>query len=422
MELSVRRPSQSAVPHATDPGAEATSNVHHALPPADEGCQHGSHSSAASSAPSRYCSHRNHRDRRHVSDDATVPCCIPKVASGATVEPTMQLTIVGCQLGWSKFCRNCRAASCLPRPCLCRCWERTRDPNRQLHQRMVHPEERPGHRHCYCWRWCRWSCHAFDPAGITEQSRLPLGKLDGRKPQTHMLIRIQTLRIVAAIIVGLSAPLLFLVKPRLPVFAARISPPVDISFLRHRLFWILQVFNIVQALGYFLPLNYLPSIAEAAGLSSTLGSITILLVNTGLVPGCVVVGALVDRFDVTAVTSAVSALAAVAVFVALGLSVLIVPLYIFSTLYRLTASTYSTNWGGVIKEIQKQHDRTDASLVFGLLAAGRGIGSIVSGPLSEALLANSATGQTAASSAYETQYSPVIIFAGTTAAIGGCSC
>lgn len=232
---------------------------------------------------------------------------------------------------------------------------------------------------------------------------------------------LQTLRVVAAIIVVLSAPLIFLLKPRLPVSATHVSPRLDVSFLRKPLFWTFEIFNTVQALGYFLPVNYLPSIAENFGLSATLGSLTVLMVNLGLVFGCVGVGSLVDRFDVTTVMLVVGAISSIAVFCILGFTTYTAPLYVFSLMYGMSAGAYSTNWGGMIKEIQKVDDRTDANLVFGLLAAGRGVGSIISGPLSESLLADGKIWRDSASSAYASEYGPIIIFSGCTALVGGFS-
>ncbi|SMR60092.1 unnamed protein product [Zymoseptoria tritici ST99CH_3D1] len=212
-----------------------------------------------------------------------------------------------------------------------------------------------------------------------------------------------TLRIVATIIVTLSLPLLFLMKPRLPISATYVSPRVDLSFLQSRLFWIFQLFNTIQALGYFLPVNYLPSIAEELGLSPTLGSLTVLLVNLGMIFGCLAVGSLVDRFDVTTVLLGVSTISGFTVFAILGLSIVTAPLFIFSIMYGLTAGTYSTHWGGMIRELQKKHDGTDANLVFGLFALGRGVGSIISGPLSESLVASGKIWHYSATSTYVKQ-------------------
>ncbi|KAI7213780.1 putative MFS monocarboxylate transporter [Hortaea werneckii] len=228
-----------------------------------------------------------------------------------------------------------------------------------------------------------------------------------------------TLRIIAAIIVVFSSPILFLLKPRLPVSATHVAAPMDLSFLRDGFFWTLQLFNTVQALGYFLPNNYLPTIAQSLGLGRTLGSLTVLIVNFGAIFGCVGVGALVDRFDVTLVLFAQGLLASVAVIVVLGLTTNIAPLFIFSLMYGLTAAAYSTAWGGIIHELQRKNENTDANIVFGLLALGRGVGSIISGPLSEALVTNSPGIQEAATSAYTSKYGSIIIFTGCTALAGG---
>lgn len=208
-------------------------------------------------------------------------------------------------------------------------------------------------------------------------------------------------------------------KPRLPISATYVSPRVDLSFLQSRLFWIFQLFNTIQALGYFLPVNYLPSIAEELGLSPTLGSLTVLLVNLGMIFGCLAVGSLVDRFDVTTVLLGVSTISGFTVFAILGLSIVTAPLFIFSIMYGLTAGTYSTHWGGMIRELQKKHDGTDANLVFGLFALGRGVGSIISGPLSESLVASGKIWHDSATSTYVSEYGPIVIFSGCTACAGG---
>lgn len=68
--------------------------------------------------------------------------------------------------------------------------------------------------------------------------------------------------------------------------------------------------------------------------------------------------------------------------------------------------------------MKKIDDRAEAGLVFGLLAAGRGIGSVGSGPLSEALLSNRPwVGD--AFLGYGTGYGGLIVFTGVSAMLGG---
>lgn len=214
---------------------------------------------------------------------------------------------------------------------------------------------------------------------------------------------------------------LFFLKPRLPLPTASASRPVDPSFLRSSTFWVLQVFNIIQGMGYFLPSNYLPTYVQSLGLSSQLGSLTLVMINLASVLGCISVGALVDRLDVTTVIAAISFAAATAILAIWGVSTSLAPLYVFSLSYGLTAGAYSSSWTGMIKRVQASCDSADANIVFGCLAAGRGVGSIVSGPLSEALIAAGGSLQESGSLAYGSEFGSLIVFTGCTALVGGFS-
>lgn len=68
--------------------------------------------------------------------------------------------------------------------------------------------------------------------------------------------------------------------------------------------------------------------------------------------------------------------------------------------------------------MKKADDRAEAGLIFGLLAAGRGIGSVVSGPLSEALLSERPWAGDAILG-YGTGYGALIVFTGVSAMLGG---
>ena len=229
----------------------------------------------------------------------------------------------------------------------------------------------------------------------------------------------QTLRLVAAIITVFTVPYILLVRPRVPVSATSTVAPLDTSFLRTKYFWATQFCNVVQAMGYFLPINYLPSMAESLGLGSTTGSLTILLLNLSAFFGCIGTGALLDRFDVVIILAALSLLSAASIFGVLGFTNSTAPLFVFSALYGLLAAPFSTSWGGTIKELQKFHAGTDANFVFGLLAFGRGVGSLISGPLSSSLVSSSVSWNESFQNLYGSEYRNVVIFAGCTAIGGG---
>ena len=230
-----------------------------------------------------------------------------------------------------------------------------------------------------------------------------------------------TLRAVACAIVVLMGPLLVFVKPRLPIPAASAARRIDVGFLRTPLFWVLQIFNIMQGTGYFLPTNYLPTYAQSIGLSTRLGSLALVLVNLASVFGCILVGALVDRVDITKIVLCTGGAAAIAIFAIWGVSTSLAPLYIFGLLYGLIAGSYSTAWAGMIKDVQRQSTTADANVVLGFFCAGRGLGATVSGPLSEALIAGGTALRDKAGLGYGSQYGTLIIFSGCTALAGGFS-
>jgi hypothetical protein len=79
----------------------------------------------------------------------------------------------------------------------------------------------------------------------------------------------------------------------------------------------------------------------------------------------------------------------------------------------------------VITQIKRDSSPSlDTGLVFGLLAGGRGIGNVISGPLSTVLLQSGSLGDSSGLSGntgYETQYGTLILFTGITALFGGWS-
>ena len=228
------------------------------------------------------------------------------------------------------------------------------------------------------------------------------------------------LRAWAVVLVVVSTPLLYFVKPRLPISMASRHRRFDFRFLRTPTFWMLQAGNILEGLGYFIPSIYLPTYAQSLGLSSVSGTLIVTLINTASIFGVIVLGSLIDKLHVTTVIFISTVGATTSVLLCWGLATSLPTLCIFSLLYGLFAGGFSTTWTGIIKEVQKRERGADAGMVFGLLAAGRGIGSVISGPLSEALIGPK-WWQGQASLGYGTGYGILIVFTGVTAALGGTS-
>ncbi len=225
-----------------------------------------------------------------------------------------------------------------------------------------------------------------------------------------------TLRVCSLSFVALTFPVLFFFKPRLPLSQATQSRGFDMSFWTCSRFLILQSGNIFQSLGYFLPAIYMPTYARSLGASAIEGTLTIILINAASSFGNLCMGAAVDRFQVVncALTSALGS--SIGIFLLWGLSSSLAPLYIFCIIYGGFAGCVSSMYSAIIRDTKEKRRGADSGMIFACLSAGKGVGYMVSGPLSEALLR---AGSWHAEKAYGTQYGALITFTGVTALLGG---
>ncbi|KAK1987241.1 major facilitator superfamily transporter [Colletotrichum cereale] len=237
-----------------------------------------------------------------------------------------------------------------------------------------------------------------------------------------------TLRLWSGLLFALTAPLAFSIKPRLPVSQTTMTharPFSNLGFMLSRPFALHQVANVVEALGFFLPGIYLPSYAQSVlGASAYASALPILLVNVASVFGCVAMGTLVDRISAPSCLMLASAGATAGTFLAWGFSSNLGVLYVFCIVYGLFAGSYTSAWPGIMKVVvdhERERERgVDPSMVFGMLCAGRGIGNVISGPLSEALI-KGAPWKGEAGFGYGSGYGTLIVFTGVTALMGGAS-
>ncbi|KAG8532711.1 uncharacterized protein KY384_002588 [Bacidia gigantensis] len=215
----------------------------------------------------------------------------------------------------------------------------------------------------------------------------------------------------------MAGPLLFFVKARIPVSRSTYPRRVSFAFLKSSSFWVLEIGNILQGMGFFMPNIYLPTYARTIGLSSVDGALTVALFNTTSVFGTIIIGSLTDHFHVTSVILIATVGATASVFLFWGFSGSLPLLCIFSLIYGLFGGGYSSTWSGITQEIRKQDEKAELGVVFGLLAAGRGVGSVISGPLSEALVAGRPWSGEAALG-YGSGFGPLIVFTGISMILG----
>ena len=233
---------------------------------------------------------------------------------------------------------------------------------------------------------------------------------------THYGFR-TTLRCYACGLAVIAFPLLYFVKPRLPLSQAYAVRRVDLSFFQSRAFWIPQVGNTLQGLGYFLPAFYLPTYAQDMGLSETNGTMLVALTNAAGVVGAVTVGAMIDRLHFSNVIAICSLGSVIAVFLLWGFAISLPVLVMFSLLYGFFAGSFSSTWSGIVKEVQKKERGVNTGIVIGFLAAGRGVGAVVSGPLGAALF-EARSWEGSARWGYGTGYGALMVFTGCSAAAG----
>jgi MFS family permease len=213
-------------------------------------------------------------------------------------------------------------------------------------------------------------------------------------------------------------PLLYFLRPRLPTSAISHSPRYGLGFLKSPSFWFLQAGVVVESLGYFLPSIYLPTFAAHLGLSPATGSLLVALLNGAAVFATIIMGMLIDRFHVTTVILLSTIGATASVFLLWGLSTALPLLVVFSIMYGFFAGGFVSTNAGIIKLVKRCDHSADVGMMLGVTSAGRGVGSVLSGPLSEALLKSEAwKGKTG----YGSGYGELIVFTGITAAVGGMS-
>ncbi|GAW14682.1 hypothetical protein ANO14919_040850 [Xylariales sp. No.14919] len=210
-----------------------------------------------------------------------------------------------------------------------------------------------------------------------------------------------TLRIIAVAQVVLLAPVLPFVKPRVASSSSE-TTGTEVDFLRQPTFWLLMASNIFQGFAYYIPFLYLPTFASLVGLSPRVGALLLAALNFSSTVGQVGFGHLSDRTNnIFILVFATTFVSAVASFFVWGYAQSLAPLLVYAILFGLFAGSYVVFWPK-FSLISK-----DPLTLYGLYAFGKGIGNVVTGPITARLLA------TNASSSYGLgTYKNVIIYTG----------
>ena len=216
-----------------------------------------------------------------------------------------------------------------------------------------------------------------------------------------------TLRAIAVGLFVLTGPLIPAFKGRLPESEANGPGRTDWTFLETPLFWIYSASNLAMGLGYFFPSLHLPSYASLNGLSSAQGALILAVMSVSQVLGQFSFGYLSDLklpLNVFAISSTL--VAAVALLACWGLAQTFNVMIVLGIIYGFFAAGYTALWGRMGMAISSEPTATFTA--FGLLNFGKGVGNVLAGPISGALLSR----QVDIGDYGTGRYEPVILFSG----------
>lgn len=194
-----------------------------------------------------------------------------------------------------------------------------------------------------------------------------------------------TLRAFAIALVVMTGPVLPMLKGRLPVAQSSARPRMDTFFLRKPLFCFFTASVLLQGLGYFYATLYLPSYASSLGYSPNVGALLLALFSFSQVPGQIFVGYLSDnRASVEWLAFLAPLVSAIAILTLWGLAHSLPPLITFSLLYGFFGGGYVVLWAKMGMEVSDEP--TGALVTFGIFAFLKGVGNVITGPISAALV------------------------------------
>ncbi|KAF2723406.1 putative MFS monocarboxylate transporter [Polychaeton citri CBS 116435] len=221
--------------------------------------------------------------------------------------------------------------------------------------------------------------------------------------------------VVVAVLMGSAIPFL---RPRTPIPASSALRPIDFSYLAHLPFWLFAASVVLQGLGFFLPTLWLPIFATSIGLPSFAGPLALALYNLAACVGNLVQGWLCDRFHVTVAILIATLGSMVACFVLWGLTTSQPMLYLFAILWGVSAGGFGANWTGCVSAIRDSgHAGLEVGPFIAFMGAAKGVGAVISGPLSERLLQMQPW--KGAGYVYGTNYGILVVFTGVCATLGG---
>ena len=194
-----------------------------------------------------------------------------------------------------------------------------------------------------------------------------------------------TLRAIAVMLVMATGPLIPMLKGRLPWTNQNISLRTDWSWIKLPQFWIYTVSNLLMGLGYFFPSLYLPSYATSMGMSAVQGAMLLTVMSISQVLGQFTFGYLSDfRMPLDILITVSVSFASTATFSSWGVAQSLAPLIVFAMFYGFFGGGYTALWGRMVTAVSDEPTAHQA--MFSVFNFGKGVGNVLAGPISAALL------------------------------------
>lgn len=211
------------------------------------------------------------------------------------------------------------------------------------------------------------------------------------------------LRVYAVVTIVVSAPGLYLIRSRSPGPHAndrghrkwnRATTSLR-SFTTDKHFLIMALAVFVQGLGFFIPNIFIPSFAEALGLSTTASSGLLALVSLSQVLGQLWQGWISDRVNIyipISTTALAPGLGALLLWGPAKGGAYLVP---FALIWGFFSASYSVLYTRMCTFLVDEHGLDNGAddismLLYGVFSFERGISNILEGPISSWLLAGEA--------------------------------
>ncbi|KAL9024694.1 MAG: hypothetical protein Q9196_006323 [Gyalolechia fulgens] len=203
-----------------------------------------------------------------------------------------------------------------------------------------------------------------------------------------------TLRISALALLLVCGPCLPLLRSRYPTYDHAKALETNHSFLKMPLFYFFALATLLQGLGFFFPPIYLPSYATSVGLRTTIGALLLVIYSIAQILGQMTIGYISDlriqrlglngRVPVEILVFILPLISGLSILLLWGLAQSLTMLVVFSMFYGASAAGFAVLWARMATTLSP--NPTLALTTFSYFACMKGIGNVVTGPISSALL------------------------------------